>query len=275
MKNTHKPRRIGSIAPAQREGLFIVLFALIGYFVAMLIRKYWAEGKDKVTFVGVVGAALIPQARYKSAFAGLALYDLGHNAGLTALPTQPEPPNKLGAIANPNKTEYIEYKGKNFEVELSKWTPLYAKNDNGVWKPTFWDTFTKSPYQEKGIYFIRTRDKELIYVGVVADSKDGFHRLLRHFAQDNARDKILNHNTYSKTQGYEFRIAQPNNPTPERLYLLEEYYQRKLTPRDSFTESEQERMFLEDTIDANFEFVPTNRDYDFLDEIDRNEEAPF
>lgn len=262
-------KRLRTPTEAQKQALFIAIFALIGYFLAMLIRKYWEEGKDKVTFGGVVGTALSQNSKYRSLFAGIAVYELGHNAGLTLLPTKPEVvvDKNMGKIKQPEKSFSVAYKDKYFKCKVSAWTPVYAKDDNGRWKPNFHDLFTNSPYKEVGVYMIRTRSGKLVYVGVVRDSKDGLHRLLRHFANSEYMYP-LNHQTYSKTSGYEFCVVQCNNPTPARLLVLEEYFNYLYKPEDSFSDSAQ-------TIIDLVERDPW--DYpQYADELEAtNEEPPF
>jgi hypothetical protein len=231
---------------------------MIGYFLAMLIRKYWEEGKDKVTFGGVVGTALSQNSKYRSLFAGIAVYELGHNAGITLLPTKPEAKDKnMGKIIAPTKYEEVEYRENFFKVDLSSWKPLYVekvgerktkKGTVDVWENNL-DKTLYNPYQENGIYFIQDDKGEVVYIGLVSQSKDGFHRLLRHFSEDDGkRDKILNHDSYPKNKGYKFRIAQIQNTNNHyRRQLLEEYYQWKYKPRDSFTYKMQYQIvFAED-----------------------------
>ena len=259
-----------------KKTIYLVAMGIIGYFLAMLLRKYWKEGKDKTTFVGVVGTVVAQATQPKTSafFAGLALYDLGHNAGITLLKKDELDLRQTSfrGIKNPTSEfgEYITYKGQGFGVDWSEWLPMYSivggEPQNNLAKAL------DKPYKETGLYFIRNKDKEPIYLGMTNSKTEGFHRLLRHFAQDNARNKRLTHEPYGKWTNYEFCVAQINNPTKERTFLLEEYYIRKFKPRDSWTDAEKQ--VLEDDIadEATYELLAQTEideapDDLFLDEI--------
>jgi hypothetical protein len=227
----------------KRNWIHIAIAVVLGYLTALAIRYAKPSLYTKVTFVGLMANFVSQNELLKIYWAGVTGYQLAEEAGLSPYKADKE----LGKIIAPNKYEEFEYRENFFKVQLSKWSPVYVEK-NGKWKPNFWNIL-ENPYKENGVYFIRDANKEVVYVGLVSESKDGFHRLLRHFAEDNPKikNKVLNHNTYPYYGGYEFRIAQLQNTNNDyRRKLLEEYYQFKFKPRDSFTAKMQYQIAFAD-----------------------------
>lgn len=255
LKPKHKASFYVTIKKMKKDSIYIVLAVVLGYFAAMLIRVGAPKSGHKVTFFGVIGAFLTTKyPKLSSFFAGTALYDLGHNAGITFVSERTSKP--LGKIKDTAlaREEIISWEGKTFNCRLSKWFPAYYLGENYNLKTTFYDILT-SPYDEIGIYFIKeTKSNQIIYIG--STYKQGFKRLYRHFQSDGGKKQGLTHEPYQISYGdeYKIRIVKIDQATPERIASIERYFQQKHKPRDSYRGDELSYQDS-DIIDAEFEVL--------------------
>ncbi len=109
----------------------------------------------------------------------------------------------------------------------------------------------KHEYGESGVYVIRDENKNVVYVGKAGEKKNekskprqSFDRMYRHFQSHNPStgDRAINHEPYS-VEGYEVRIIQVAYPNSEKLYAIEDYFNEKYKPRDSYETPEDLFMY--------------------------------
>lgn len=234
----------------------LVIFVLIGYCVAMLIKYFLPKTKHKVTFIGVVGSVITAKSypRLSTALAGAALYDLGEQAGLTFLS---EEQRTLGKIKQVLKVETIKTEGQTFKVKMSEWFFPYFVEKDKKRKTTLYQFLTKNPNFEKGLYFIRDSDtRDYIYIGMAAsDTRGLYERVYRHFQAATEGFNNMPYEAGENGDNYQIRIVTINNPTKERLEAVERYYHNTLNPADSRPQSVKAEKEEEDVVDIEYEEV--------------------
>lgn len=155
----------------------------------------------------------------------------------------------------------IIHKNEFFICQISNFIDAYYTNKRGKLKSNIY-TICKEPYKSVGIYLIKD-GKNIVYCGLVHKSTHGFKRIYRHFQNDNL-GKVLNHPPFCKKKG-KIKIIQIENPTFERLAILEDYFNNLYKPIFSFEKIQVHELAPEP--DFNFSLIES--------EFEKIEYCPF